>query len=458
MNARRLMTFFLVVCAAVWVAGCSTNPATPSGGDQTDNSANDNSSNTNDNSDSSTDSNDNSSSTDNDNSSTDTSNDNSSTTDNTNDNSSDPTTDNTNDNSSDNTNDNSSDLDPPSGSWIGMSQPCGGTKTNAMWFDDRNHGYIGCGENASGTGLFVTEDGGQTWESESLFGGVRVNDVLRTSDGTLYGAGYDAVDGYQAFIIDESGSRRELIGLYHASNSAFNSVGQGENIAVTSDGQIFVDSLTGTQAAYRAAGASEFQELETFLDDPSSGDTLPKEQVSRVVGYNNRFWAVGSTINNPGTLYYPSATGANYEMSKLELQSSTRDGELHDIYLWSETSALVCGFDQSLRYPLIFRLDGDASDLANWTQIDLFDSGIEYQGGAWKMAVRGDTVVMVGQTFPENAGFVVRSTDRGLTWEEISPVDEFGDFGANLMTNVWLFDDGTILAAGESGELWQYVP
>lgn len=373
-----------------------------------------------------------------------------------NNNANDNTNGNQNDNTGDNTIDNQvvdpGDENPPSNTWTPLSQPCGGTKTNAFWFDDRDNGFIGCGENASGTGLFVTTDGGLTWDEELLFQQIRINDVTRVN-GTLYATGTDTSGGPEGFTIDESGANRMPVGIYSAGNSAFTSVGQGENIAVTDDGQIFIDSLTGTQTAYRDTGEANFTELNFFITGGTS------EQVSRVIAFNNRFWAVGSLINQPGTVYYPTPSPTNkYEMTKLELQPSNQDGELHDIYLWSETSGLVCGFDQSQRFPLIYSLDGDASDINSWKKINLSDSNINFQGGAWKMSVVGDVVVMVGQTFPDNHGFVVFSADRGLTWTDISPRDENGDFAANLMTNVWLFADGTILAAGESGELWRFNP
>ena len=337
--------------------------------------------------------------------------------------------------------------------WTKMSQPCGGTRANAFWFDDTMNGYIGCGENASGFGLFVTADGGQSWESQPLFNATRINDIRR-KNGILYATGTDTVDSFEAFIIDESGPVRQLEGIYTSSLNAFSAVTQGENIAVTDDGQLFIDSLTGVPAAYRAAGSANFMELESHLDGGQNG-----EQMSRVIGFNNRFWAVGSVINRPGTVYYPSSDpGSTYHMSKVEVQPSTRDGELHDIYMWSETSGLVIGFDQSLRFPLIHRLSGDVSDAANWPKIDLFNSNINYQGGAWKMAVKGDEVILVGQTIPDNHGFVLKSTDRGATWTDMSPIDEFGDFASNLMSNVWYFDDDTILVTAEGGELWKYTP
>ena len=354
----------------------------------------------------------------------------------------------------DNTDPNDMDNTPASNTWSQLTQPCGGTRTDALWFDDRDNGYIGCGTNGSGMGLFVTSDGGVTWDAQLNFEEVRVNDIFRAADGNLYATGTDTAGGFEVFMIDESGAQRQLVGLYTGSNNAFTAVSQGENIAVTQDGQMFVDSLTGTQSAYRDAGEANFNELSTFL---SGGQ--PSEQMSRVIAYNNQFWGVGSVINRPGTVYYPTGnTTSKYEMNKIEVQPSTMDGELHDIHLWSGTSGLVCGFDQSLRFPLIYSLDGDPSDINSWTKINLADSGITYQGGAWKMSVIGDVVVLVGQTFPTNNGFVVFSADRGLTWNDLSPVFGDGSFAANLMTNVRFFSDGTVLAAAESGEMWRYNP
>ncbi len=343
---------------------------------------------------------------------------------------------------------------PASNTWSQLTQPCGGTRTDAFWFDDRDNGYIGCGTNANGFGLFVTTDGGVTWNEELNFQEVRINDIFRAADGKLYATGTDTAGGFEVFEIDESGAQRQLVGLYTASNSAFTAVSQGENIAVTDDGQMFVDSLTGTQTAYRDTGEANFTELNGFL---SGGQ--PSEQMSRVIAFNNRFWGVGSVINMPGTVYYPTGNNTDkYEMNKIELQPSNMDGELHDIYLWSETSGIVCGFDQSLRFPLIYTLSGDPSDINSWTKINLADSGITYQGGAWKMSVIGDVVVLVGQTFPTNDGFVVFSADRGQTWNDISPVFGDGSFAANLMTNVKFFSDATILVCAEGGEMWRYNP
>jgi photosystem II stability/assembly factor-like uncharacterized protein len=352
------------------------------------------------------------------------------------------------------------DMAQPMGGWTELSQPCGGTKTDAFWFDDRQTGYAGCGTNAQGAGLFKTTDGGRTWASQRNFMGARVNDVRRGPDGKLYGAGLDSVDGFQVFQIDDSApANLKLVGLYKKSNNAFKSVGQGENIAITQDGQLFVDSLTGTQSAHRAAGATGFEELGTFLEEGLADPDASGRQMSNVKAFNNKFWAVGSLINQPAVVFVPSKLqGATYHMKAVDVQPSSRDGELHDLHVWSETSALVVGFDQSTRFPFISRLDGDASVSASWSYIDVADFGIDYQGGLWNLHVQSDRVVVVGQTIPQNDGFVLFSEDRGRTWRDISPRDANGNFASALMSNVWMFADGTILAAAEGGQLWRYNP
>lgn len=344
--------------------------------------------------------------------------------------------------------------------WTELSQPCGGTKTDALWFDDKNTGFIGCGTNAAGEGLFKTTDGGMSWASQRNFMGVRVDDVRRAPDGKLYGSGLDSVDGFQVFQIDDAvPTNLKKVGLYKRSNNAFTSVGQGENIAVTADGQMFVDSLTGTQSAYRAAGAADFTELGTFLEEGLADPDAASRQMSQVVAFNNRFWAVGSTISEPGVVFVPSKlAGATYHMKAVELQPSSRDGEMHDLHVWSETSAIVVGFDQSTRYPFISRLDGEATDPASWTYIDLADFNINFQGGLWNLHVQGDRVVVVGQSFPGNDGFVLFSEDRGQSWVDITPLDQNQKPASSLMTNVWMFEDGVILAAAEGGQLWRYQP
>lgn len=335
--------------------------------------------------------------------------------------------------------------------WSEIAGPCGGSATNAMWFDDPDHGFAGCGENGDGEGLFVTSDGGLRWQDQSAFNEVRVMDLRRGPDGVLYGAGTDQLDGFSLWSIDESGADLEVVGLYTPSNNAFTAVGQGENAAVTAGGQILVDSLTGTSAAHQPAGG-EFEEHysigEAAIADPEGA---PAFQVRRIVALDEQFFAVGSLINDPARVHLPSQLpGATFHFHTVQLQPDTRDGELLDMHVWSATHMIVAGHDQSERYPLIYVVDGDPYARDDWQQIELADSGIEYQAGINDIDVVGDTVVAVGEKIPTAAGgFVVLSQDAGLTWEDITPA------GAGALSAVRVFDDGQMIVGGGSGEMWR---
>jgi len=333
--------------------------------------------------------------------------------------------------------------------------PCGGSQTNAMWFDDRMTGFIGCGENAVGEGLYTTVDGGITWDDNVKFKEVRVMDIRRGADGVLYGAGIHQLDDYPIWSFDESGGALDAQGLYTASNNAFLAVNQAENAAVTADGQMLIDSLTGTTAAYMAAGG-EFEELaslgEALLEDPEAGSF----QVRRIKDFDNQFYAVGSLINDPARVHLPSKLkGATYHFQSVLLQPDTRDGELVDMHVWDDQHMIVAGYDQSERFPLIYLIDGaDPYDSANWQHIELLDSGIEFEGGIRGLSVVGDTIVAVGDKVPTSAGgFVVRSEDGGVTWEDITPT-EFGK--VSPLYRVKLFDDGEMVVVG-GGEMFFYT-
>ena len=336
-------------------------------------------------------------------------------------------------------------------SWSETAGPCGGSQTNTLWFDDRMTGFVGCGENAAGEGLFTTTDGALTFEDNVRFNEVRIMDIRRGPDGVLYGAGIHQLDGFPVWSFDEGGMINST-GLYTPSNSAFLAVNQAENAAITADGQMLIDSLTGTTAAYRSAGG-EFEEVpslgEALLDDPDAGSF----QVRRIQAHDNRFYAVGSLINDPARVHLPSQLdGATFHFHTVELQSENRDGELLDMHVWDDQHIIVAGHDQSERYPLIYLVDGaDPYDVDNWEKIELFDSGLDYQAGVNDIHVVGDRVVMVGEKIPTaQGGFVIISEDGGRTFEDITPE------GADALSAVWMFDNGEMVVGGGGGEMWIY--
>ncbi len=337
--------------------------------------------------------------------------------------------------------------------WSEVAGPCGGSATNALWFDDRMTGFVGCGENGAGEGLFTTTDGALSFEDNLRFGEVRIMDIRRGDDGVLYGAGIHQLDGYPVWSFDESGAMLDAEGLYTPSDNAFLSVNQAENAAISADGQMMIDSLTGTTAAYRSAGGA-FEEVaslsEDLLDDP---DAL-SYQVRRIVAHDDQFYAVGSLINDPARVHLPSALeGATHHFHTVQLQPETRDGELLDMHVWDPQHIIVAGHDQSERFPLIYLIDGaDPTNADNWSKVELFDSGLDYQAGVNDIHVAGDRLVMVGEKIPTaQGGFVVISEDGGLTYEDITPE------GAGPLSRVWMFEDGEMVVGGGGGEMWVYA-
>ncbi len=357
--------------------------------------------------------------------------------------------------------------------------PC---RPNALWFDDRQNGFIGCGDKAEGAGLWSTWDGGQTWQSHAAFADIRINDIRRGPDGKLYGAGQFLAEESPVFTIDEGATDLAATGLYTWGDKAHTKVGQAENVAVTANGQILIDSLTGTTGAYKAAGGDfvelhglgeeQITDLAPCTDDSECGSGSCKSsaecggtdpccqpalawQLRSIVAYDNAFYGCGSLINDPARVRLPSRLdGATYHFETVVLQDESEDGELLDMHLWSQTRMIVVGSDQSGTQPLIFVLNGDPYQKANWTQVSLSDSGIDWAGRAFAVSAAGDNVVVVGEKSPSSkGGFIIASSDGGLTWSDVTPQTDLGKIAS--LEQVWTFANGDIVALGET--TWLYV-
>jgi photosystem II stability/assembly factor-like uncharacterized protein len=80
---------------------------------------------------------------------------------------------------------------PVDDAWMLSSHPCVGNRTNTLWCDDASTCFVGCGSTADGEGMYMTTDGGVTWNEPSttpngFFETMRVNSISRSSDGLLY--------------------------------------------------------------------------------------------------------------------------------------------------------------------------------------------------------------------------------------------------------------------------------
>ena len=367
-----------------------------------------------------------------------------------------------------------------SGWALAGSPPC---SPNALWFDDRDNGFAACGDKNAGEGLYTTHDGGETWTSHKKFGAVRINDIRRGPDGVLYAGGADSIGGSPVFTIDESNPDKldVLNDLYAWGNKAFTKVGQAENVAVTEDGQIFIDSLTGTTAAYTPGPGGSVQswcdgsdssnfnpnadftwcELHGSGEETLADPNAEAYQIRSVRAYNNKFYAVGSVINDPAKARLPSKLpGALYHFETVQLQKDGEDGELLDMHMWSDKKIIAVGSDQSGYLPLIFICDGDCYDKAAWTQIELDDWEMSWEEAVGKaVSVQGDHIVVVGNQVPTSkGGIVVESTDGGATWQDLTEAaaasTEKGKLGE--LENVQLFPNGDLYIVGPGGA-WTFT-
>lgn len=336
---------------------------------------------------------------------------------------------------------------PVASGWSKRSLACrSGIPYIALHFDDVN-GYMGCGEAAAGAGLFVTTDKGQSWSTTRKFSGARVVDVRRGPDGKLYGAG-KGTDGFRAWEIDDADlepNKLQFVGVFRPeTTSAFKKIERAQNVVRTEDGQMLVDSSLNRATAYRASDADEWNELEYV------GEKDTSVFLTRVKALNNKFYGVGSTIATPVEVHLPSKTEPSPIFTTIR-PLNNRTGELQELHVWSETKMIVTGVNNSNNEPLILIGEGDLYDTDNWKQVEVFDSGIEYKANIRGMAVKGDTVVVVGGKVPTaKGGFILKSEDAGETWTDITPTDQGK---VNRLWNVWMWDNGDLFVAGEQ-EAW----
>lgn len=364
--------------------------------------------------------------------------------------------------------------------WAG-SVPC--ADKAGMWWDNEETAFWGCGKRGD-AGLFTTTDGGMTWTTQKKVG-AKVNGFMRGADGKMYMAGQF---GAGAAVLDETKpTLMDYEPLYVRGRNAYTSVEQGESIGVTSDGQILVDSLNGTTAAYspgkNAAGKAWFEATCTG-DDPSnfnpdatktwcelhgvSEDKLDDpnatvSQLTEIQVVNDKFYAAGRYINDPGKVRLPSKkAGATYHMQTVFVQDLKEKGEMMDIKVWENGRIIAAGTDQSNFTPLIYLCaeGADCYESKSWERIEpdfLYDYDDSSRDGR-AVDGNGDTIVVVGNFVPNGkGGWAIKSDDGGKTWMDLTPELKKLDPKSNkvdMLYNVKVFDSGKILFFGDTNYVY----
>ena len=130
------------------------------------------------------------------------------------------------------------------GGWSTGSHPCFGHRTDVMWFDDADNGWVGCGSTTEGYGLYSTGNGGSSWSSAGgLFDGMRVNSIHRADDGRLFVGGTGDA-GLRIAQID-GGSASAWYSKPESGAQTWQTFQVG-TFRTTSDGRGVSESLTGS--------------------------------------------------------------------------------------------------------------------------------------------------------------------------------------------------------------------
>lgn len=337
--------------------------------------------------------------------------------------------------------------------WYLGEHPCVGNRTDALWCDDATTCFVGCGTTTSGFGLYVTDTGGVDWEAVETtpvdyFVDERVLDVFRADDGLLYVAG--ELDGDDRVIsIDAEGN---VATVYSAGSQASLSFTAG-NYRQSGERAI-AESLTGTDIVYRDTTVDpEFVSGAGFW----AGQEDAGVQLLDLEVRNGAFYGVGSTISQPPYVFWP-AWDDEFGFGIISLSTDTMPlmGELWTLDL-SQTYFVAGGVDQDRDVGIVATYDfaqgGEPQDATSWTVFDV--SNVFAEASTWVHGVciaADETIYAVGRESRVEWGFVLRSTDGGGTFEDITPYDDSGTSLLEAMYECTVTDEA-LLMAGAQGQV-----
>lgn len=345
--------------------------------------------------------------------------------------------------------------------WTSASHSCGNSRTSDLHFDDRNTGYLGCGESSSGgTGLFKTEDGGLTWnrtsDPDGFLDTFRINSISRSSDGLLYVAG---IGGGLGVVSVDTSSGNELARVFElGSTISFGfTVGRFRRNA---DGFAIAEA-DGSQIVFRRGDSNDA--VGSWINGETWDDIFaPREglNITDMVEFGGSFYASGSRISQPPQAYLPPrGNELLFEAVQLNQGSfSPYDGEMFGIAVDAEGIA-IGGVNQDADVGYVYASNTDPYNPNDWTEYRLTDlfpkepsssTNATWVEGICKSAGR---IVAVGRFSSRlNDGFVIVSTDNAQTFEDITPPEGIGD-----LFECEAFDNGDIVVAGSGGFVGVYT-
>ncbi len=321
---------------------------------------------------------------------------------------------------------------------------CLADETSALWFDDIEVGWVGCGSDPDGLGVFTSNDRGHTWtELASIFTDWHVHSLARGGDGLLYVAGFDRLsDGLVGSIdtdVDPPATRVETgaVGLFQ---------GPVGRVAVQADGEALASALRGTALIYRESADDDWLLLERWTDERT------EFAMTDVVAAGGEFYGVGSTTATPPNVFLPAADqGADYSFHRLEV-TREHSGELLAIAVASPDRLYAAGVDRDRDIGVIARSGGDPYDADDW-RVLYIDDLVDQRSLLRDICASGSRVVAVGERLPVSSGtgIVLFSDDGGVSWQDATPTDPPARISA-----CHLLPGGEIVVAGSDGYIAQF--
>jgi len=343
---------------------------------------------------------------------------------------------------------------PDTPEWDASGHPCVGNRTDALFFDDADNGFVGCGSTTTGYGLYETSDGGRSWSAVStepnrFLEDFRVLHVTRSDDDLLYISGVHTTSDQLVLAADTSSAPYELSEVFNWGGQTWNSFTVG-SFARLSDGSAVAESLNGTNIVYRDGEDGAWQDGTDWYRSYTSFGF----QVLDMVVHDDGVYGCGSTISQPPMVYLPKRGGGDFGFEPVQLAEGLYeyDGEMWDLDV-DDGGVIVGGVNQNTNVGMIYVSGDDPYDSGDWNEIDVGDI-VGDSSPTWIRGVcrDGDTLLALGEYSTRADGLALMSEDNGESWSDIT--DELGS-GVPPMHRC-LFVDGAIHIAGADGFFASY--
>lgn len=335
--------------------------------------------------------------------------------------------------------------------WSWSVHPCAGNRTDTLLMVPGGPWFVGCGTTVPGTGLFSSEDAGETWAPvdalpTGYFEDYRVNDLFLGPDGLLYVSGANTDNGARAadavVAIDPQATGGEVLTVFENGRQTWNSFLVG-TFRRTASGFAIAESLTGTDLAWRTDDAQDWQDGYGWWPDGEARQILDLEQ------YNDGMYGCGSTIAQPPSVYLPPraplADTLTFEVFTLD----DHDGELWDLVVDAH-GVVAVGVDEDDDVGQIFVSGADPYDDTAWTKLRLDTLFPDAATSADGVCRQGNDIAVVGRFSVREDGIAVLSRDGGATWEDITPD------GAPSLSTCQIDVAGHLVVAGAGGAVGRY--